>query len=153
LHFPETAAVTVQTYGELAGDRARTWRLGTRLLSLFGLGGVTLVAIGLYASLAASIRRQEREIGLRMALGARRAQVVLSVVAHAGLLALGGIILGIGGIAVTMPFTRDLTFGVAVLDPLALFTAAAIVVLAAGAGSIVPAFRVAAIDPAAALRK
>jgi predicted permease len=146
-------AMAVQPFGDLAAGQARGWRMAARTFGLFGAGGVLMAAIGLYAALAFSVRQRTREIGLRMALGARREDVVAAVVLRMLWILSSGVLIGAGIVLLAARFSRWLLFGVAPLDPAALLVAAAILVAASAAGAWIPAVRAATIDPAVALRQ
>ncbi len=150
---PNLPAVAVQPFGDLAAGQARGWRLAARTFGLFGGGGVLMAAIGLYAALAFSVRQRTREIGLRMALGAPRGQVVATVcIRMVGILS-AGVLIGAGIVALAAQFSRWLLFGVAPLDPVTLLTATAVLAAASAAGAWIPAVRAATIEPAVALRQ
>jgi ABC-type antimicrobial peptide transport system permease subunit len=127
-------------------------RLSALLLVIFGAVGLTLAAIGLYGVMSYSVRRRTREIGIRMALGARPG-AVLKMVLRQGLL-LTGIGLGIGlGIALGLGrFTASLLYGISGTDLLTFVTVPAVLLAAATAAVVVPAFRAAHINPTTALR-
>jgi predicted permease len=150
---PNLPAIAVQPFGDLAAGQARGWRMAARTFGLFGAGGVLMAAIGLYAALAFSVRQRTREIGLRMALGARREDVVATVCLRMCWILSGGVLIGAGIVASMARSARWLLFGVAPLDPVALVVAAAVLVAASAAGAWIPAVRAATIDPAVALRQ
>jgi ABC-type antimicrobial peptide transport system permease subunit len=127
-------------------------RLLTTLLGLFGLVGLVLGALGVYGVLAYLVARRRREIGVRIALGARTADVLRLVVGRGLALAGGGILLGTGGALVLTRFMRGILYNVAPTDP-ATFAAVAVALLAASAlASWLPARRAARVDPSVALR-
>ncbi|MDO8678278.1 MAG: FtsX-like permease family protein [Acidobacteriota bacterium] len=114
--------------------------------------GTLLAAIGLYGVIAFSVARRTREIGVRMALGARPAGVMAMVMRQGfTIVAIG---LGLGALlAAAAAFgLRQLLYGVQPLDPIAWATALGAMLLAAALANFVPARRAMRIDPMAALR-
>ncbi|MGD0125180.1 MAG: ABC transporter permease [Terriglobia bacterium] len=127
-------------------------RLSARLAICFGFLAALLVATGLYGTLAYRVSRRTSEIGVRMALGAQRRQVLWMVLRESLVVSVAGIIVGLPLAVVGARVLRSMLFGLGPGDPLA-FAAAilglAIVVLAA---SLIPAQRAAKVDPMVALR-
>jgi len=127
-------------------------RLSARLAISFGFLAALLVATGLYGTLAYRVSRRTAEIGVRMALGAQRQQVLWMVLRESLGVSLAGIIVGLPLAVASARVLRSMLFGLGPGDPLA-FAAAimgmAVVVLAA---SLIPAQRAARVDPMVALR-
>lgn len=120
--------------------------------SCLGMAGMFLAAIGIYGVTAYSVTRRAREIGLRMALGATRRQVVHLVVRQSIGLAAAGVVLGVGlGLAGGQAL-RGLLYGIGPADPVTYFGAAGLFTLVAVAAAGGPARRAARVDPAVALR-
>jgi ABC-type antimicrobial peptide transport system permease subunit len=123
------------------------------MLAVFFAGCALLVtSIGLYGTLAYSAARRTSEIGIRMALGARRVQVVALVFRENAWIAAGG---SLGGLAVALFASRVLAsflYGTSARDPWVLVGSVAALVVIASAASLVPALRAARIDPMRALR-
>jgi len=127
-------------------------RAGALLASAFGALGTLLAAIGLYGVIAFSVARRTREIGVRMALGARPAGVMTMIMRQGfTIVAIG---LGVGALlAAAAAFgLRQILYGVQPLDPIAWATALSALLLAAALANFVPARRAMRIDPMAALR-
>jgi putative ABC transport system permease protein len=123
------------------------------LVGVLGGFGLLLSVIGLYGVVAFLVSRRTREIGIRMALGARQADVVRAVVLYGLRLAAVGIVAGLGLAAVAMSaLGHDTVYGLSRFDPLTYAGTSALVLLTAVAGSYVPARRAARIDPIASLR-
>ena len=124
------------------------------MLSVFFAGCALLVtAIGLYGTLAYATARRTSEIGIRMALGARRIEVVGMVFRENALLVAGGTV---AGLVVALLATRALAsflYGTSVRDPWVMLASVAALVAVASAASLIPAIRAARIDPMAALRE
>jgi predicted permease len=137
-------------------DEMNGWLASRRFLllvvGLFAAAALTLAAIGIYGVVAFSVARRTQEIGVRMALGAQRSDVLRLVVGEGARLALFGVAIGI---AVSFAITRlisSLLFGVSATDPLTFASVAALLSLAALAASYVPARRAMRVDPIVALR-
>ena len=122
------------------------------MLGIFGTVGLTLAAIGLYGVMSYSVRRRTREIGIRMALGARPGAVLKMVLAQG--LALTGIGLVIGlGIAVGLGrFTASLLYGISGTDLPTFIAVHGVLLAVALLATVVPAFRAARVQPTTALR-
>jgi len=123
-----------------------------RLLLLFAGIAIALAAIGIYSVLAYSVERRTHEIGIRMALGARRGHIVGMVVGRGFLLASAGAALGIiGSLAVTR-YLKSLLYGVTPHDPVTLAAGCAVVVAVALVAAYLPARKAVDQDAAATLR-
>ena len=127
-------------------------RLQTILIGAFGLLALILAAIGLYGVVSYSVSQRTHEIGLRMALGAQRSDVLRVVVGQGLRLTLTGIVLGLAGAFCLTRLVSRLLYGVDSLDPL---TFGSVSLILAGVGLLacyVPARRAAQVDPMVALR-
>ncbi len=123
-----------------------------RLLSGFALVGLVLASIGVYGVLAYYVSQRTREIGVRAALGATRAQLAGLVVRQSLVSIAAGVILGIAGSLATGHLLTDLLYGVEPGDPQVLVGIVGLLVAAALLASWLPARRAASIDPIVALR-
>jgi putative ABC transport system permease protein len=127
-------------------------RMQTGLLGLFSAAALLLGAIGLYGLLAYSVEERKREIGIRMALGAKPVLILGLVIAHALKLTLTGLALGtLCGLALAR-FMRNLLFGTSATDPLTLAIVSGVLMLVAVAACWIPARRATRVDPMIALR-
>jgi predicted permease len=134
-------------------DRA-VWqpRFSTTLLAGFAGLAVTLAAIGIYGVISFEVSRRTREIGIRMALGAKPADVLRSVLGDGVKMSLAGTAIGGAGALLLTRYLQDLLYGVTATDPLSLGAAAVgLGVLALGAMWL-PARRATRVDPSVALR-
>jgi ABC-type antimicrobial peptide transport system permease subunit len=141
----------VQTMDDVLSLSSATRRFNTMLLSLLGLTGLVLAAIGIYGVIAFFVSQRIHEIGVRVALGASTQSVVRMVVAQALVLAMIGI--AVGGVAAVWA-TRVLgtmLFEVGARDPVAYVVAAVALLLVALGASWLPARRAARVDPVTAL--
>jgi len=148
---PSLPLYDVQGMEEVISQSTATRRFNTMLLSLLGLTGLILAAIGIYGVIAFFVSQRTHEIGVRVALGASTQSVVRMVVRQALVLAAVGVILG--GIAAFWA-TRvlgNMLFEVGARDPIAYATAAALLLLVALGASWLPARRAARVEPIRAL--
>jgi putative ABC transport system permease protein len=127
-------------------------RLITRLLGFFSTLALTLAALGLYGVLAYSVVQRTQEIGVRMAVGAKRCDVLQLIMSGGFKLIAIGVLIGLAG---ALAFTRVLQsqlFGVTAYDPLSFVGNAALLAAVAAAACLVPALRATRVDPLIALR-
>jgi predicted permease len=122
------------------------------LLTIFSAVALTLAALGLYGMIAYSVTQRTSELGIRMALGAQRADIVALVAQSAGLLVGIGLALGACGAFVLGRAMRSLLYGVGPHDPGTFLTVAAVLATVAAIASYLPARRAARVDPVIALR-
>jgi predicted permease len=127
-------------------------RVGGQLLGLFGLLGLLLASIGLYGVLSFQVARRTREIGLRMALGSSRGDVVAMVLRQGGALVGLGLVVGIPAALALARLLRGLLLDVSPWDPLAFGSVVALLCASALVACLVPARRAMRVDPLAALR-
>jgi putative ABC transport system permease protein len=135
------------------------WRIGLArpkfnafLLSIFAIAALLLSAIGLYAVMAAYVRQRDREIALRLALGATATAVRRFVLAEALWLAGLGAVIGLTAAASATRFLRGMLFEVHPLDPWTMLGAALLLIAAAALASFVPVRRATRVDAMAMLR-
>lgn len=127
-------------------------RLITRLLGFFSGLALLLAVIGLYGVMAFSVAQRRQEIGIRMAIGAQRSDV-LRLVLHSGLkLVVIGLVLGLAGSFAISQGMRGLLFGITTHDPLVFVVNAALLLGVATAACLIPAIRATKVDPVVALR-
>ena len=127
-------------------------RLMAGLASCFGGLALLLACIGLYGLLAQEVRRRTREIGIRMALGAQRAQVLRMVLALGATLSVVGLGLGLAGAWGLTRFLHSMLFGVQAMDALTLAVVGALLLAVGLAACLVPARRATRVNPLEALR-
>jgi ABC-type antimicrobial peptide transport system permease subunit len=127
-------------------------RLVANLSGGFGLLAVVLATLGLYGVMSYMIARRRAEIGVRMALGARRADILKLVLRESGRLVVIGILLGLVGAVVSLRSAESLLFGLAPTDVLSFALAAVLLAATAFAAVLVPARRAANTDAAVILR-
>jgi hypothetical protein len=128
-------------------------RFAVAVLGGFAALALALASVGVYGVLSYAVTRRKRELGVRAALGARRADLIAMVV-HEGLSrAVAGTLIGIAAAALLTRLMRALLFGVGPLDAVAYVAAPAILIPVALLACLAPAFRAASTDPAAILRE
>jgi len=127
-------------------------RLSMTLLTVFAALAVLLSLIGIYGITAYGVTQRTRELGLRMAIGARPAEVVGMLLRENLLLVIGGLVLGMAGAALATRTLRTMLFGVSTLDAITFIGAALLLGGVAMLATYVPARRAARIDPMVALR-
>jgi predicted permease len=127
-------------------------RLITRLLGFFSTLALTLAALGLYGVISYSVTQRRQEIGIRMAVGAQRADV-LRIVLSSGLKLVGvGVLLGLAGALALTRLLQALLFGVTAHDPLVYLGNAALLLGVATLACALPALRASRVDPMTTLR-
>jgi predicted permease len=149
---PEVPVYDAATFEQRTTYATLAQRSGTLVLGLFGILALIMTAVGIYGVVSYSVAQRTREIGIRMALGARTQTVLrLIVVDNAGTLLLGIAL----GLTVSLALTRSVSsflFGVSPMDATT-FISASLVLLAVGAvASVIPALRATRVDPIIALR-
>jgi putative ABC transport system permease protein len=131
----------------LAGDR-----FATVLFAAFAAVALILAAVGIYGVISFAVAQRTHEIGLRMALGAGPAQVLRLVLREGMLLALCGLVLGLGGAYFAGRTMKSILYEVPAIDPLAISTVAVVLLLSAVLACYLPARRATHVDPLVALR-
>jgi predicted permease len=127
-------------------------RLGVALLSVLGVLTVLLVVVGAGGSVAYGVARRRREIGIRLALGARRASVASTMTRSAVVAIAAGVAGGLLAAAALGRLVSAFLYGIEATDPATFATVVAVLVTAAGLASFLPAWRAAGIDPAEILK-
>ena len=122
------------------------------LLTIFAGAALVLAAVGIYGVIAYSVTQRTQEIGIRMALGAQRTDVLGMVMRQSAALALAGIVIGAAGALALTRLMTDLLFEVKPFDPLTFLTVAAALGVIALLASFIPGHRATRVDPVVALR-
>ncbi len=149
---PNLTIVKFQTFQQQIDDRFVEERLIARLTSLFGLLALLLAAIGLYGVTAYTVVRRTPEIGIRMALGAARSNVISTVMRGAMLQAVIGLAIGIPVAIFCGRYVKSQLYETTSVNVPVMAIAIGVLVLAAAIAGIIPARRAASIDPVRALR-
>jgi putative ABC transport system permease protein len=149
---PNLAAGDIQTMGELESVASAQRRFQTSLLTVFAGIALFLALVGLYGLMAYSVSRRTREVGIRMALGAQRSDVVLLVLKKAALLLALGLVSGLVASWFATRAMQAFLFGVGRHDPMTILSVCALLAVSGLIAAIIPARRAASIDPMQALR-
>jgi predicted lysophospholipase L1 biosynthesis ABC-type transport system permease subunit len=149
---PALRVTTITTQAAAVNQTLIRERLLALLSGFFAMVGLVLAAVGLYGVLSYSVVQRTREIGIRVALGARQLGVVWTVLREAGGAALVGTVIGLGAALYLSRFVATLLFEVTPLDFWSVVLPLGTLLLAAVLASAVPALRVARVDPVIALR-
>jgi predicted permease len=140
-------ALATRIEASVAQPRFAAWVLG-----IFAALALVLSAVGLYSVLAYTVSRRQRELGVRTALGATRAQIVALVCRDGLAIAVLGLSIGVAAAATLSRWLEAMLFGVDAHDPVSFALAPAVLLLVAAVACLVPAFRAAGVDPTTALR-
>jgi predicted permease len=149
---PEIPAPTMTSMSSLIDDRLSAERTMALLSVFFALCALVVTAVGLYGTLAYATARRTSEIGIRMALGARRAQVAGMVFRQNATVALTGTAAGLIAALLASRALASFLYGISARDPLVFGGSIAVLAMIASAASLLPALRAAKIDPMAAIR-
>jgi len=145
------APVKFSTFADEMGGWLADRRFLLLLVGLFSAAALVLAAVGIYGVVAFSVMRRTQEIGIRMALGAQRRDVLRLVVGEGARLALSGVTIGIAASLVITRLLSSLLFGVSATDPVTFAGVAALLALVALLASYIPARRAMRLDPNRAL--
>jgi hypothetical protein len=148
LPVPELGTLEAHAAGSIVGPR-----FYALLLSTFAAVALALTLVGVYGTLAYTVELRAHELGVRMALGARGAQLLASVVGRGMVLVGIGLSIGLVLSYLTAGVVEGFVFGIGVRDPLTLAVSAAAVAAMGLLACIVPAVRAARVDPVAQLRR
>jgi putative ABC transport system permease protein len=148
----ELPVLNVRTLDEVVGASIAQQRFAMQLLGAFAALALLLAAIGIYSVLSYTVRQRVQEIGVRMALGAARSDIVRMVVTDGIRPTLAGVLLGLASALALGRLMTTLVFGVTPYDAATLSAVATILTLVGAVASLVPAYRATKIDPLMALR-
>ena len=149
---PGLPIVRLRTMEAVVGDSLTRQRFLSLLLGIFAGVALLLAAIGTYGILAYMVSERQREIGIRMALGAGNSQVVGLVFKQGITIALVGIVVGVAGALALSRLTQSLLFGVDPADPATFGLVAGVIVVVATAACLIPMRRATRVDPLTAIR-
>jgi putative ABC transport system permease protein len=142
----------VQPMTEYLGQQTEQSRLGAMLMTGFGVLAALVATIGLYGVLAYLVSQRTREIGVRLALGARRSDIVRQVVRSGLVLAIAGLVVGLGTAVGAVRWITTLLYQVSPTDAVTFTWVGAGVLVTALVASLIPARRASRVDPLVALK-
>jgi predicted permease len=150
---PAVAVFGVQTLQDLVDGQTNSYRSMAILVSAFGLVALILAAVGLYGVQAYLVGQRSKEIGIRIAMGARAGEVASSILGRGAVLSLAGVLIGVA-IAFGLGRTVEgMLFGVEPQDPVTFVGVAALLLAVALAASYFPARRASRVDPMMVLKE
>jgi putative ABC transport system permease protein len=149
---PDQPVVRIKTLDELRGDTLAATRVTSVLLGLFAMLALAIAATGLSGVTSLLVSQRTREIGIRLALGARRDQVLGMVMLQGMRVIVIGLVVGVIGALLATRLMQTLLFKTAVTDPLTFAGVAVVLLAVALIASYIPARRVIRVDPMIALR-
>lgn len=149
---PDLPLTNIRTQEQqIAADMTQE-RVFVTLTSGFGFLGLMLAAVGIYGVMAYMVSQRTNEIGIRLALGAQPGRVRRMILSESTVLAVSGIVIGLGGALALSRAIKSMLYGIAPYDPLTLAASVGLLLLVALASSWVPAQRAAGVEPMQALR-
>jgi putative ABC transport system permease protein len=149
----QQAVTRIRTMDQVAAESMTQPRFRAQLVGSFAVLALGLAAIGIFGVLAFSVSQRTREFGIRMALGARSADVLRMVASNGLKITAGGIAMGLAGAALLTRSLNSLLYGVKPADPITFVAAPALLALVALGACAMPALRASRVDPAEALRQ
>jgi predicted permease len=149
---PRGTVENIATMGEIVANSISRPRMYAILLNVFAGIAVSLAAIGIYGVVSYSVTRRTKELGIRVALGAPRSQVLTLVMRQSLTLVGVGLLLGVGGAAAGRRYLEGLLFGLTPLDPATFVYTVVVFAVVAAVAAYIPALRATLVDPLEALR-
>jgi putative ABC transport system permease protein len=150
---PDIQVGAVWDYEALLGRRLVQPRFNMLLIAIFSAVALVLAGVGIYGVVSRSVAARTREIGIRIALGAKRGRVVKEVVGQSVGLAGVGVVVGLALALTLSRFIRTLLYGVVPTDPLTYGSVALMLFAVAVLASLVPAVTASRVDPMESLRE
>jgi predicted permease len=149
---PALPVLNLRTQDEQIDRLHAQERLFARLSGLFGLLALALASVGLYGLMSYAVLRRTAEIGVRMALGARRAHVLRMILRESLGLVCAGLVIGLIAASAASRLVSAMLFGLSVTDPVTYGAAASVLAAVALLASLLPAYRASRVDPMTAFR-
>jgi predicted permease len=149
---PNLAIADIHTMGDLVTEATARRRFQTTLLTAFAAVALLLALIGFYGLVAYSVKQRTAEIGVRMALGASRRQVLTMVLRGGMRLVIIGLVFGLAGALTLTRILASFLYNVRPIDPLTFITVPILLLLVTIAACAIPSWRAAEVDPIQALR-
>jgi predicted lysophospholipase L1 biosynthesis ABC-type transport system permease subunit len=149
---PNVALQQVQTFDEVVSRSLWRQRLQSNVLSIFAVMSLGLACLGLYGVISYAVAQRTRELGVRVALGATRRNVLMLVFGESGRLVLSGVAIGLAGAFFSARILRTLLYGVEATDVATFVFVAGVLGVVALVAAAIPARRAARVDPIVAMR-
>ena len=149
---PDQRVLNLQSMSDIVSRSVARPTFDALLMGLFAALAIVLTSVGIYGVLSFHVARRTQEIGIRMALGARRANVLRMVVREGVVLVMAGIGIGLAGALALTRFLSSLLFGVTPRDPLTFAAVSLLLIVVALLAAYIPGRRAAKVDPIVALR-
>jgi putative ABC transport system permease protein len=149
---PDSPVFGITKVDQMVANSARRWRSLSQLLGIFAGLALLLAAIGIYGVISYSVGERSHELGLRMALGAQRKNVVRLVLGQAMMLSILGVTIGVAGSFAVAPLLAEFLYGVKPHDPLTMVLVSSLLCAVTLFASYIPARHATAIDPMQTLR-
>src|SRR5712691_7316914 len=149
---PEVPVYSVRTLADLVSDRTAPRRLAVMLITVFAAIALLLAAVGIYGVMSYAVAQRTQEIGIRMALGAERRDILRMVLRHGSLMAVTGIALGVVTALALARLITSLLFQVSATDPPTFSVVPLVLIGVALLACYIPARRATRVDPLVALR-
>jgi putative ABC transport system permease protein len=150
--MPGMAFVYVRPFSELMDQQQRSWRVGATMFLAFGVLALIVAAGGLYGVIAYNVAQRMHELGVRVALGAQRSDVMRLVIGQGVGFALAGVVVGSALALLAGRWIQPLLFRQSATDPLVFGIVGALLILTAVVASAVPAVRALRADASTVLR-
>lgn len=141
-----------QTMDQIISDSIAARRFSMILLGIFAALALLLSSVGIYGVISYLVGQRTQEIGIRVALGARRWDVLRLVLSHSAQMAVLGVLIGVAASLALTRLMSKMLYGVSATDPLTFFAVAIVLTCVALAASYIPARRAMRVDPIVALR-
>ncbi|HTF37984.1 MAG TPA: ABC transporter permease, partial [Blastocatellia bacterium] len=149
---PALHVVGFQTMNDLVDESLTQERFIAQIAGFFSLFALLLASVGLYGIMSHNVTRRTNEIGIRMALGALRTDVIWMVMRETMMMVAIGVVIGLGAALATTRFVESMLFGLRATDPVTIALAILVMLGVAAAAGYLPARRASSVDPMIALR-
>jgi putative ABC transport system permease protein len=150
---PRQPISNVRTMQSLARASTAKQRFATILMGAFALTGLLLAVLGVYGVLSYAVASRTREIGIRVALGAKQTGIIRLVIRQGMTVTGMGVLLGLGGAFALSRLMESMVYGISSADPATFVTGPLILIAVAALACIIPAWRASAVDPLRVLRE
>jgi ABC-type antimicrobial peptide transport system permease subunit len=147
-----TPLIGIRTQTEQINDSIRQERLLANLTVIFGILALVLACIGIYGVTAYTVAQRTNEIGIRLALGAQNRKIFGMILNQASRVTLIGVVVGLGAGYLLTRLLRTMLFGLEPEDPVAMISAALLLMFVSLVAAFIPALRAARLNPVQALR-